>query len=187
LVLGQGEAATGLSGSVMPVEWERIGLPEDFQALDGDEIVGRGYSYTQGPQGSRTRPYNDRARPFLRQKALRSWTRERSVVTTTRLRASTMVPTRFRNSDHVQRAVPHLQQDTTASARTCSVTSTSRASLRSRQRKAPTRERFRGPSPVVGANQAGDGRQCADLPNNSLIHVYPSLVTVSHAAASRCC
>jgi hypothetical protein len=29
----------------MPVEWERIkdGLPEDFRALDGDEIVGRVY------------------------------------------------------------------------------------------------------------------------------------------------
>jgi hypothetical protein len=27
----------------MPVEWERIpdGVPEDFQALDGDEIVGQ--------------------------------------------------------------------------------------------------------------------------------------------------
>jgi hypothetical protein len=29
----------------MPVKWERIrgGLPEDFRALNGDEIVGRVY------------------------------------------------------------------------------------------------------------------------------------------------
>jgi hypothetical protein len=36
----------------MPVEWERIpgGVPEDFQALDGDEIVGRVYQIPHGPQ-----------------------------------------------------------------------------------------------------------------------------------------
>jgi hypothetical protein len=36
----------------MPVEWEWIrgGLAEDFQALDGDEIVGRVYQYPHGPQ-----------------------------------------------------------------------------------------------------------------------------------------
>ena len=36
----------------MPVEWERIrgGLAEDFQALDGDEIVGRVYQIPHGPQ-----------------------------------------------------------------------------------------------------------------------------------------
>jgi hypothetical protein len=36
----------------MPVEWERIpdGVPEDFRALDGDEIVGRVYQIPHGPQ-----------------------------------------------------------------------------------------------------------------------------------------
>jgi hypothetical protein len=34
----------------MPVEWERIGLPEDFQALDGDEIVGRVYHIPTRPE-----------------------------------------------------------------------------------------------------------------------------------------
>jgi hypothetical protein len=36
----------------MAVEWERIpdGLPEDFQALDGDEIVGRVYQIPHGPE-----------------------------------------------------------------------------------------------------------------------------------------
>jgi hypothetical protein len=36
----------------VPVEWERIpdGLPEDFRALDGDEIVGRVYQIPPGPQ-----------------------------------------------------------------------------------------------------------------------------------------
>jgi hypothetical protein len=34
------------------VVWERIphGLPEDFQALDGDEIVGRVYQIPTGPE-----------------------------------------------------------------------------------------------------------------------------------------
>jgi hypothetical protein len=34
----------------MPVEWERIrdGLPEDFRALDGEEIVGRVYQIPHG-------------------------------------------------------------------------------------------------------------------------------------------
>ena len=34
------------------VEWERIpdGVPEDFQALDGDEIVGRVYQIPTGPE-----------------------------------------------------------------------------------------------------------------------------------------
>jgi hypothetical protein len=38
--------------SIMPVEWERIpdGVPEDFQALDGDEIVGRVYQIPHGPE-----------------------------------------------------------------------------------------------------------------------------------------
>ena len=36
----------------MAVEWERIpdGVPEDFQALDGDEIVGRVYQIPLGPE-----------------------------------------------------------------------------------------------------------------------------------------
>jgi hypothetical protein len=36
----------------MPVEWERIpdGIAEDFQALDGDAIVGRVYQIPTGPQ-----------------------------------------------------------------------------------------------------------------------------------------
>jgi hypothetical protein len=36
----------------MPVEWERIpdGVPEDFQALDGNEIVGRIYQIPTGPE-----------------------------------------------------------------------------------------------------------------------------------------
>ena len=40
----------------MPIEWERIpdGVPEDFQALDGGEIVGRDTT----PMGS---PVADRA------------------------------------------------------------------------------------------------------------------------------
>ena len=39
----------------MPVEWERIpdGLPEDFQALDGDEIVGRVYHIPTRPERRR--------------------------------------------------------------------------------------------------------------------------------------
>jgi hypothetical protein len=41
-----------MRGARMPVEWERIpdGLPEDFRALDGDEIVGRVYEIPHGPQ-----------------------------------------------------------------------------------------------------------------------------------------
>jgi hypothetical protein len=37
----------------MPVGWERIpdGVPEDFRALNGDEIVGRAYQIPHGPQG----------------------------------------------------------------------------------------------------------------------------------------
>jgi hypothetical protein len=36
----------------MPVEWERIpdGVAEDFQALDGDEVVGRVYQIPTGPE-----------------------------------------------------------------------------------------------------------------------------------------
>ena len=36
----------------MPVKWERIpdGVPEDFQALDGDEIVGRVYQIPTRPE-----------------------------------------------------------------------------------------------------------------------------------------
>jgi hypothetical protein len=36
----------------VPVEWERIpeGVPEDLQALDGDEIVGRVYRIPLGPE-----------------------------------------------------------------------------------------------------------------------------------------
>ena len=41
----------------MAVEWERIpdGLPEDFQALDGDEIVGRVYQHPHGLQAGQVR------------------------------------------------------------------------------------------------------------------------------------
>jgi hypothetical protein len=47
----------------MPVEWERIPdeLPEDFQALDGDEIVGRVYQIPTGPERVR-RTSHDRRR-----------------------------------------------------------------------------------------------------------------------------
>jgi hypothetical protein len=36
----------------MPIEWERIpdGVSEDFQALDGEEIVGRVYQIPTGPE-----------------------------------------------------------------------------------------------------------------------------------------